>query len=64
MAEQEAEAIRTLFGDLAGDLLMTSQEGCFGHNGAPTGADRQLCRAARLPAVQPAARSAERAARL
>lgn len=38
MAQQEAEAIRTLFGDRAGDLLMTSQEGCFGHNGAPTGA--------------------------
>ncbi|MDG4826235.1 beta-ketoacyl synthase N-terminal-like domain-containing protein [Asanoa sp. WMMD1127] len=38
MAVQEAEAIRTLFGDRAGDLLMTSQEGCFGHNGAPTGA--------------------------
>ena len=38
MAVQEAAAIRTLFGDRAGDLLMTSQEGCFGHNGAPTGA--------------------------
>ncbi|GAA1852620.1 beta-ketoacyl synthase N-terminal-like domain-containing protein [Asanoa iriomotensis] len=38
MAMQEAEAIRALFGDRAGDLLMTSQEGCFGHNGAPTGA--------------------------
>ena len=35
---QEAKAIRALFGDRAGDLLMTSQEGCFGHNGAPTGA--------------------------
>ena len=37
MAEQESAAISTLFGDRASDLLMTSQEGCFGHNGAPTG---------------------------
>ena len=33
----EANAIRTLYGPAASDLLMTSQEGCFGHNGAPAG---------------------------
>lgn len=32
----ESAAIRELYGD-AGTLLMTSQEGCFGHNGAPAG---------------------------
>jgi 3-oxoacyl-[acyl-carrier-protein] synthase II len=34
----EANAIRHLYGPAAAELLMTSQEGCFGHNGAPTGA--------------------------
>jgi 3-oxoacyl-[acyl-carrier-protein] synthase II len=34
----EANAVRTLYGEAAGELLMTSQEGCFGHNGAPAGA--------------------------
>jgi 3-oxoacyl-[acyl-carrier-protein] synthase II len=38
MATLEANAIRRLYGPAAADLLMTSQEGCFGHNGAPTGA--------------------------
>ncbi|WP_331757338.1 ketoacyl synthase (plasmid) [Streptomyces sp. NBC_01525] len=33
----EANAIRELYGSAARDLLMTSQEGCFGHNGAPAG---------------------------
>ena len=33
----EANAIRELYGPAARDLLMTSQEGCFGHNGAPAG---------------------------
>lgn len=33
----EANAIRQLYGDAAQNLLMTSQEGCFGHNGAPAG---------------------------
>ncbi|WP_329100550.1 hypothetical protein OG792_18585 [Micromonospora sp. NBC_01699] len=37
MATLESNAIRTLYGPAAADLLMTSQEGCFGHNGAPTG---------------------------
>jgi 3-oxoacyl-[acyl-carrier-protein] synthase II len=32
----EANAIRELYGPDSG-LLMTSQEGCFGHNGAPAG---------------------------
>jgi 3-oxoacyl-[acyl-carrier-protein] synthase II len=34
----EANAVRELYGSAAQDLLMTSQEGCFGHNGAPAGA--------------------------
>lgn len=38
MATLECNAIRELYGPAAADLLMTSQEGCFGHNGAPTGA--------------------------
>lgn len=38
MATLECNAIRQLYGPAAADLLMTSQEGCFGHNGAPTGA--------------------------
>ncbi|GAA2507753.1 KasA/KasB family beta-ketoacyl-ACP synthase [Actinocorallia cavernae] len=33
----EANAIRELYGPAARELLMTSQEGCFGHNGAPAG---------------------------
>ncbi|MFH8475442.1 beta-ketoacyl synthase N-terminal-like domain-containing protein [Streptomyces sp. NPDC018000] len=33
----EANAINKLYGSAARDLLMTSQEGCFGHNGAPAG---------------------------
>ncbi|WTV17971.1 ketoacyl synthase (plasmid) [Streptomyces atratus] len=33
----EANAIKELYGSAAPDLLMTSQEGCFGHNGAPAG---------------------------
>ncbi|MFF9510038.1 beta-ketoacyl synthase N-terminal-like domain-containing protein [Streptomyces sp. NPDC014724] len=33
----EANAIRELYGPASRDLLMTSQEGCFGHNGAPAG---------------------------
>jgi 3-oxoacyl-[acyl-carrier-protein] synthase II len=33
----EANAISELYGSAAQDLLMTSQEGCFGHNGAPAG---------------------------
>ncbi|TDC24915.1 ketoacyl synthase [Streptomyces sp. 8K308] len=32
----EAGAVRELYGEDSG-LLMTSQEGCFGHNGAPAG---------------------------
>jgi 3-oxoacyl-[acyl-carrier-protein] synthase II len=32
----EANAVRALYGTDSG-LLMTSQEGCFGHNGAPAG---------------------------
>jgi 3-oxoacyl-[acyl-carrier-protein] synthase II len=54
MATLECNAIRQLYGPAAADLLMTSQEGCFGHNGAPTGAlgvaltllmmrNRQIC---------------------
>jgi 3-oxoacyl-[acyl-carrier-protein] synthase II len=38
MATLECNAIRQLYGPAATDLLMSSQEGCFGHNGAPTGA--------------------------
>ncbi|WP_405592227.1 beta-ketoacyl synthase N-terminal-like domain-containing protein [Streptomyces sp. NBC_01190] len=34
----ESNAIGELYGAGARDLLMTSQEGCFGHNGAPAGA--------------------------
>ncbi|MFF7994799.1 beta-ketoacyl synthase N-terminal-like domain-containing protein [Kitasatospora xanthocidica] len=34
----EANAARQLYGDAVEDLLMTSQEACFGHNGAPAGA--------------------------
>jgi 3-oxoacyl-[acyl-carrier-protein] synthase II len=34
----ECNAIRELYGPAAGKLLMTSQEACFGHNGAPAGA--------------------------
>ncbi|MEU7428338.1 beta-ketoacyl synthase N-terminal-like domain-containing protein [Streptomyces sp. NPDC040750] len=33
----EANAIRELYGPASRDLLMSSQEGCFGHNGAPAG---------------------------
>jgi 3-oxoacyl-[acyl-carrier-protein] synthase II len=33
----EASAVRELYGAAAGGLLMTSQEACFGHNGAPAG---------------------------
>jgi 3-oxoacyl-[acyl-carrier-protein] synthase II len=33
----ECNAIRELYGPAAGKLLMTSQEACFGHNGAPAG---------------------------
>jgi acyl carrier protein len=33
----ECNAIRQLYGPAAGGLLMTSQEACFGHNGAPAG---------------------------
>ncbi|MEV0460732.1 beta-ketoacyl-[acyl-carrier-protein] synthase family protein [Catellatospora methionotrophica] len=34
----EANAVRELYADKVTDLLMTSQEACFGHNGAPAGA--------------------------
>lgn len=34
----EANAIRELYGNAASGLLMSSQEACFGHNGAPVGA--------------------------
>lgn len=34
----ESNAIRELYGDAAESLLMSSQEACFGHNGAPVGA--------------------------
>jgi len=34
----ECNAIRELYGPAAAKLLMTSQEACFGHNGAPAGA--------------------------
>lgn len=33
----EANAVRELYGPASRDLLMSSQEGCFGHNGAPAG---------------------------
>jgi 3-oxoacyl-[acyl-carrier-protein] synthase II len=33
----ECNAIRQLYGPAAESLLMTSQEACFGHNGAPAG---------------------------
>ncbi|MFE7778223.1 beta-ketoacyl synthase N-terminal-like domain-containing protein [Streptomyces sp. NPDC057445] len=33
----EVNAVRHLYGPSAASLLMTSQEGCFGHNGAPAG---------------------------
>ncbi|MFI9246566.1 beta-ketoacyl synthase N-terminal-like domain-containing protein [Streptomyces sp. NPDC053086] len=33
----EANAIRELYGSSSHDVLMSSQEGCFGHNGAPAG---------------------------
>ncbi|MGW2100306.1 beta-ketoacyl synthase N-terminal-like domain-containing protein [Streptomyces olivaceoviridis] len=33
----EANAIRELYGSASHDVLMSSQEGCFGHNGAPAG---------------------------
>ncbi|MDX3853654.1 beta-ketoacyl synthase N-terminal-like domain-containing protein [Streptomyces sp. AK02-01A] len=33
----EANAVTELYGSGARDLLMSSQEGCFGHNGAPAG---------------------------
>ncbi|MFJ3234003.1 beta-ketoacyl synthase N-terminal-like domain-containing protein [Streptomyces sp. NPDC086787] len=33
----EANAVRELYGPASRELLMTSQEGCFGHNGAPAG---------------------------
>lgn len=34
----ECNAIRELYGPAAAKLLMSSQEACFGHNGAPAGA--------------------------
>jgi 3-oxoacyl-[acyl-carrier-protein] synthase II len=34
----ESNAMRQLYGPAARNLLMTSQEACFGHNGAPSGA--------------------------
>lgn len=33
----EANAVKTLYGSAAADVLVTSQEACFGHNGAPAG---------------------------
>ncbi|MGI5401178.1 beta-ketoacyl synthase N-terminal-like domain-containing protein [Streptomyces sp. CA-135486] len=33
----EVNAVRRLYGSAAAGVLMTSQEGCFGHNGAPAG---------------------------
>ncbi|MFI1470115.1 beta-ketoacyl synthase N-terminal-like domain-containing protein [Streptomyces wuyuanensis] len=33
----EVNAVRELYGPAAEQLLMSSQEGCFGHNGAPAG---------------------------
>ncbi len=38
VTEFECNAIRELYGPAAAKLLMTSQEACFGHNGAPAGA--------------------------
>jgi 3-oxoacyl-[acyl-carrier-protein] synthase II len=37
-ATVESNAIRELYGTAAPSLLMSSQEACFGHNGAPVGA--------------------------
>jgi 3-oxoacyl-(acyl-carrier-protein) synthase len=37
-ATVEINAIRTLYGSSVAELLVTSQEACFGHNGAPVGA--------------------------
>ena len=34
----EANAVSTLYGARAADVLVTSQEACFGHSGAPLGA--------------------------
>ncbi|WP_083975845.1 beta-ketoacyl synthase N-terminal-like domain-containing protein [Kitasatospora azatica] len=34
----ESNAVKQLYGTAAADLLVTSQEACFGHNGAPAGA--------------------------
>lgn len=34
----ESNAVRELYGDAATGLLVSSQEACFGHNGAPVGA--------------------------
>ncbi|WP_370149227.1 beta-ketoacyl synthase N-terminal-like domain-containing protein [Streptacidiphilus sp. EB129] len=34
----ESNAVGHLYGAASADLLMTSQEACFGHNGAPSGA--------------------------
>ncbi|WP_084725508.1 beta-ketoacyl synthase N-terminal-like domain-containing protein [Streptacidiphilus melanogenes] len=34
----ESNAVRLLYGSAASDVLVTSQEACFGHNGAPAGA--------------------------
>ncbi|MFI6447990.1 beta-ketoacyl synthase N-terminal-like domain-containing protein [Kitasatospora sp. NPDC050543] len=34
----ESNAARELYGSASPELLMTSQEACFGHNGAPAGA--------------------------
>ena len=33
----EANAVRSLYGSAAADVLVSSQEACFGHNGAPAG---------------------------
>lgn len=33
----ESNAVKTLYGGGAADILVTSQEACFGHNGAPAG---------------------------
>jgi 3-oxoacyl-[acyl-carrier-protein] synthase II len=37
VAQVEANAVRELYGPAAVNLLMTSQEACFGHSGAQTG---------------------------
>ena len=61
----ESNAIRELYGDDAGSLLMSSQEACFGHNGAPVGAlgvaltllmmeHRQVCPTANCEQPDPA----------